>query len=65
MITLKLKLDYIEAKALRYRAKIDDSFPLYRNFDVTYQIFFDTSMRLTGYSVTVYSVTLRFYCSAN
>ena len=31
-------MEYIEAKALCYRAKIDDPFPFYRNFDDTYQI---------------------------
>ena len=38
MITMKHKLAYIEANALRYWAKIDDPFPFYRNFDDTYQI---------------------------
>ena len=39
MMTMKHKLAYIEAKALRYRAKLDDPFPFYINFDDTYQIF--------------------------
>ena len=38
MITMKHKLAYIDAKALRYRAKHDDPFPFYRNFDDAYQI---------------------------
>ena len=36
VITMEHKL--AEAKALCYRAKIDDPFPFYRNFDDTYQI---------------------------
>ena len=35
---MKHKLAYIEAKALRYCAKLDDPFPFYRNFDDIYQI---------------------------
>ena len=38
MITMKHKLANIEAKALRYLAKLDDPFTFYRNFDGTYQI---------------------------
>ena len=38
MITMKRKLAYIEAKGLRYSAKLGDPFPFYGNFDDTYQI---------------------------
>ena len=56
MITMKHNLAYIEAKALRYCAKLDDPFPFYRNFDDSYQICFDLGVRLTEFSVTVESV---------
>ena len=38
MITMKHTLAYIEVKALRYLAKLDDPFSFYRIFDDTYQI---------------------------
>ena len=66
MITMKHTLAYIEAKALCYWAKLDDPFPFYRNFieifTVLTKYLFDLGVRLTEFSVTVESVTLRFYC---
>ena len=62
MMTMKHKLAYIDAKALRYRGKLDDPFPFYRNFDDA-KYLFDLGVRLTEFSVTVESVTLRFYCN--
>ena len=66
MITMKHNLAYVEAKALRYRAKLDDPFPFYRNFiemfTVLTKYLFDLGVQLTEFSVTVESVTLRFYC---
>ena len=50
MRTMKHKLAYIEAKALRYRAKLDDPFPFYRNFDDTYIY----SISVSGYRVLNY-----------
>ena len=54
------KLAYIEAKALCYRAKIDDPFQFYRNVDDTTKYVFDVSVWLTEYSATVGST-----CVAN
>ena len=49
---MKHKLAYIEAKALRYWAKIDDLFPILQKWWYLKYVF-DVSVRLTEYSVTV------------
>ena len=68
VITMKHILAYIEAKPSRYWAKLDDLFPFYRNFieifTVLTKYLFDLGVRLTEFSVTVESVTLRFYCTS-
>ena len=52
------KLAYVEAKA--------DPFPFYgKKLMILTKYVFDVSVRLTEYSVTVESVTLRFYCTCN
>ena len=61
MITMKHKLAYIEAKALRYlmtRSHFIEILMILTKY-VLY-----LSVRLTEFSVTVESVTLRFYCTS-
>ena len=62
---MKHKLAYSEAKALRYRAKLDDPFPFYINFDDTYQRCIQSRCLVDRVfrNLTMESVTLRFYCT--
>ena len=70
MITMKHNLAYIEAKALRTELNLmtrSHFIEIYRNFieilTLLTKYLFDLSVRLTEFSVTVESVTLRFYCT--
>ena len=55
------KLAYTEAKALCCGAKIDD--PLSQILMILTKYVFDVCVWLTEHSITVGSVTLRFYCT--
>ena len=57
MITMKHKLAYFEAKALRSH--------FIEILMILTKCVFDLGVRLTEFSVTVESITLRFYCTSH
>ena len=61
MITMKRMLAYIEATALRYYLMTRSHFV--EILMILTKYVFDLGVRLTEFSITVESVTLRFYCS--
>ena len=65
MITMKHKMAYIEAKALFTELKLKARSHFIEILMILTKYVFDVSVRFTEYSVTVESVTLRFYCICN
>ena len=63
MITMKHKLAYIEAKALVTELNLMTRSHFIEILMILTKYVFDYGVRLTEFSVTVESVTLRFYCS--
>ena len=63
MITMKHKLAYIEAKALPVELNLMTRSHFIEILMILTKYVFDLGVRLTEFSVTVESVTLRFYCT--